>query len=90
VISFFASGKYQLRAKGLKRILTVEDVGEDDFGNYICQTEDGRASLDHDFKKEERQHLLLKQIEDKSACEGEEITFETEVADESVNIHVVL
>ena len=64
----------------------MEDVSDDDFGEYCCQTEDGRASLDYKLIKGDHKPLLLKQIDDVYACDGDEVTFDTEVADENVII----
>ena len=84
IIQNFFKGKYRMESKGVKRMLTVEDVDECDLGTYTCETTDQRSSYTYNMSKCSDDICLLKCLEDVFACKDEEVTFGTEVANEKV------
>ncbi|XP_068612340.1 obscurin-like protein 1a [Brachionichthys hirsutus] len=69
-------GKYGMEQEGTKRRLTIQDVGTDDDGVYLCETPDGAKSIAELTVKGPIVRKLPRKLE---ALEGESAVFYVEV-----------
>ncbi|XP_054646786.1 obscurin-like protein 1a isoform X1 [Dunckerocampus dactyliophorus] len=78
------SSKYGMEQQGTRRKLTIQDVGMDDDGVYLCETPDGAKSIAELLVKGKIVRKLPRKVE---VLEGENAAFCVEVEDEDMEVH---
>ncbi|KAM8871723.1 obscurin-like protein 1a [Synchiropus picturatus] len=78
------SSKYRMEQKGTKRRLTIQDVGTDDDGVYLCEMPDGGKSIAELTVKGTVICKLPRKLE---VLEGENAVFCVEVEDEDIDVN---
>ncbi|XP_034405548.1 obscurin-like protein 1 [Cyclopterus lumpus] len=78
------SSKYGMEQKGATRRLTIQDVGTDDDGVYLCEIPDGAKSIAELSVKGDIVRKLSRKLE---VLEGENAVFCVEVENDDAEIH---
>ncbi|KAM9836161.1 obscurin-like protein 1a [Aulostomus maculatus] len=78
------SSKYGMEQKGTKRRLTIQDVGTDDDGVYLCEMPDGAKSIAELSVKGSIVRKLPRKLE---VLEGENAAFCVEVEEDDMEVH---
>nr|XP_020476185.1 obscurin-like protein 1 [Monopterus albus] len=78
------SSKYGMEQKGTRRRLTIQDVGIDDDGVYLCEMPDGAKSIAELSVKGEIVRKLPRKLE---VLEGENAAFCVEVEHDDIDVH---
>ncbi|XP_061918882.1 obscurin-like protein 1a [Entelurus aequoreus] len=76
--------KYGIEQQGTRRKLTIQDVGMDDDGVYLCEMPDGAKSIAELLVKGKIVRKLPRKVE---VLEGENATFCVEVEDDDMEVH---
>uniref|UniRef100_A0A3P8VHJ7 Obscurin like cytoskeletal adaptor 1a n=1 Tax=Cynoglossus semilaevis TaxID=244447 RepID=A0A3P8VHJ7_CYNSE len=78
------SSKYGIEQKGTRRRLTIQDIGTDDDGVYLCEMPDGGKSIAELSVKGTIVRKLPRKLE---VLEGENAAFCVEVEDNDMEVH---